>query len=67
MQLPSNKGKQINIGDQVFIPPSSGPTLWEIGFPDRSAAEYFMPDPTPHFTNPVFVNDAENKLVFQIF
>ncbi|CAO2829492.1 unnamed protein product [Amaranthus hypochondriacus] len=54
-------GKQINIGDQVFVPPRSGPTLWEIGFPDRSAAEFFVPDPTPHFTNPVFINNAENK------
>ncbi|GBG44462.1 hypothetical protein CBR_g89002, partial [Chara braunii] len=26
-----------------FHPPRSGPTLWEIGIPDRSAAEFFVP------------------------
>ncbi|XP_057251850.1 uncharacterized protein LOC109135383 [Beta vulgaris subsp. vulgaris] len=53
-------GKQINLGDQVYTPPRSGETLWEIGFPDRSAAEFFVPDPSPNFANPI-LNDQENK------
>ncbi|XP_057251848.1 probable rhamnogalacturonate lyase B [Beta vulgaris subsp. vulgaris] len=53
-------GKQINLGDQVYTPPRSGETLWEIGFPDRSAAEFFVPDPSPDLANPI-LNDQENK------
>ncbi|KAL1569708.1 rhamnogalacturonan endolyase [Salvia divinorum] len=33
----------------VFDAPRNGPTLWEIGIPDRSAAEFFIPDPNPRF------------------
>ncbi|GFQ06127.1 rhamnogalacturonate lyase [Phtheirospermum japonicum] len=31
----------------VFESPRKGVTLWEIGIPDRSAAEFFIPDPSP--------------------
>lgn len=33
----------------VFDPPRNGATLWEIGIPDRSAAEFFIPDPHSKF------------------
>ncbi|KAL6565376.1 hypothetical protein OROGR_002327 [Orobanche gracilis] len=33
----------------IFKAPREGPTLWEIGIPDRSAAEFFIPDPDPEF------------------
>ncbi|XP_047064029.1 rhamnogalacturonate lyase B-like [Lolium rigidum] len=36
-------GGAVELGDVVFEPPRSGPTLWEIGVPDRSAAEMFVP------------------------
>ncbi|CAN0921890.1 Rhamnogalacturonate lyase [Linum grandiflorum] len=48
-----NSGCNIEMGDLVYEPPRDGPTLWEIGFPDRTAAEYFVPDPDPHCINRV--------------
>ncbi|RLN29135.1 rhamnogalacturonate lyase-like isoform X1 [Panicum miliaceum] len=45
----------INLGELVFSPPRSGPTLWEIGVPDRTAAEFFVPDVDPRFANRLFL------------
>ncbi|TVU25325.1 hypothetical protein EJB05_27817, partial [Eragrostis curvula] len=42
-------GQATSVGDLVFEPPRSGPTLWEIGFPDRTAAEFYVPDPDPKY------------------
>ncbi|KAK9110960.1 hypothetical protein Scep_018479 [Stephania cephalantha] len=42
-------GNEINLGDIVYEPPRDGPTLWEIGIPDRSAAEFFIPEPSPKY------------------
>ncbi|KAL1569705.1 rhamnogalacturonan endolyase [Salvia divinorum] len=39
----------VTVETLVFDPPRNGPTLWEIGIPDRSAAEFFIPDPNPKF------------------
>ncbi|KAK4381167.1 hypothetical protein Sango_2991100 [Sesamum angolense] len=33
----------------VFEAPRKGATLWEIGVPDRTAAEFFIPNPDPKF------------------
>ena len=49
-------GRAINLGDLVFEPPRSGPTLWEIGVADRSAAEMFVPDTDPKYPNKLFLN-----------
>ncbi|KXG27673.1 probable rhamnogalacturonate lyase C [Sorghum bicolor] len=38
----------VHLGDLVFVPPRSGPTLWEIGVPDRTAAEFFVPNADDH-------------------
>lgn len=43
--LNSKAGSDVQVGELVFEPPRDGPTLWEIGIPDRSAAEFFVPDP----------------------
>ncbi|EOA18623.1 hypothetical protein CARUB_v10007197mg [Capsella rubella] len=40
-------GKEINIGPIVYEPPRNGQTLWEIGEPDRTAAEFYIPEPDP--------------------
>ncbi|KAM3317155.1 hypothetical protein ACQJBY_035030 [Aegilops geniculata] len=48
-------GGAVAFGDLVFEPPRSGPTLWEIGVPDRSAAEFFVPDPNPRYLSKLFV------------
>ncbi|XP_073147151.1 uncharacterized protein [Henckelia pumila] len=39
-------GFDIKLDNLVFNPPRKGPTMWEIGIPDRTAAEFFIPDPT---------------------
>ena len=46
----------MSVRDLVFEPPRSGPTLWEIGVPDRTAAEFYIPDPDPTYINRLFVN-----------
>ncbi|XP_076890336.1 uncharacterized protein LOC143541383 [Bidens hawaiensis] len=50
-------GCDVDVGDLVFEPPRDGPTLWEIGIPDRSAAEFYIPDPKPIYTNQFLVSD----------
>ncbi|URE21405.1 Rhamnogalacturonate lyase [Musa troglodytarum] len=52
-------GSQINLGDLVYKPPRDGPTLWEIGIPDRSAAEFFIPEPNPIYVNRLYVNHPD--------
>ncbi|KAL5844536.1 hypothetical protein ACOSQ3_010590 [Xanthoceras sorbifolium] len=49
----------IDIGDLVYEPPRDGPTLWEIGIPDRSAAEFYVPDPDPRYINKLYVNHSD--------
>lgn len=56
-------GSDIEMGDIVFEPPRDGPTLWEIGIPDRSAAEYYVPDPNPTYINRLFINHPD-RLVY---
>ncbi|KAK7282913.1 hypothetical protein RIF29_12031 [Crotalaria pallida] len=53
------EGSDIDIGDLVYEPPRDGPTLWEIGIPDRSAAEFFVPDPNPKYINKLYVNHPD--------
>ncbi|KAL7617886.1 hypothetical protein Lser_V15G00035 [Lactuca serriola] len=50
-------GVNIHMGDLVYEPPRDGPTLWEIGFPDRSAAEFYIPDPDPIYANNFLTHD----------
>ncbi|XP_042015515.1 probable rhamnogalacturonate lyase B isoform X2 [Salvia splendens] len=52
-------GSQVVMGDIMYDPPRNGPTLWEIGIPDRSAAEFYVPNPTPHLVNRLYVNHTE--------
>ncbi|XP_052188166.1 probable rhamnogalacturonate lyase B [Diospyros lotus] len=52
-------GCEIDVGDLVFKPPRDGLTLWEIGFPDRSAAEFYVPDPDPKYINKLYINHPD--------
>ncbi|KAA8531470.1 hypothetical protein F0562_006177 [Nyssa sinensis] len=52
-------GYEIKLGTLVYDPPRIGPTLWEIGIPDRTAAEFYVPDPKPTLTNRLYVNHKE--------
>uniref|UniRef100_A0A9I9CSD4 rhamnogalacturonan endolyase n=1 Tax=Cucumis melo TaxID=3656 RepID=A0A9I9CSD4_CUCME len=47
-----------NLNLLVFDPPRQGPTLWEIGIPDRKAAEFYIPSPRPTLMNR-FYNDSK--------
>lgn len=38
----------------MYEPPRDGPTVWEIGVPDRSAAEFYVPDPNPALMNQLY-------------
>lgn len=55
------------MGDLVFEPPRDGPTLWEIGIPDRSAAEFYVPDPDPNHINKLFVNHPDRLAILLQF
>lgn len=48
-------GTRITLDNVIHNPPRNGPTLWEIGIPDRTAVEFFVPDPSPRFTNPLYL------------
>ncbi|CAL0313006.1 unnamed protein product [Lupinus luteus] len=54
------QGGVMNLDKLVYIPPRNGPTLWEIGFPDRSAAEFYVPDPYPTLMNKLY-NDQPKE------
>ena len=45
-----------------YNPPRNGLTLWEIGIPDCSVAEFYIPGPNLKFTNRLFQNDSQDKL-----
>ncbi|CAN1351855.1 Rhamnogalacturonate lyase [Linum perenne] len=47
-------GQEIKLGRVTFKSPRVGPTIWEIGIPDRSANEFFVPDPDPKYANPLY-------------
>lgn len=46
----------------MYDPPRNGPTLWEIGIPDRTAAEFYVPDPNPSLMNQLYTVQPD-KLV----
>ncbi|XVE95154.1 hypothetical protein REPUB_Repub02eG0072000 [Reevesia pubescens] len=54
-----SSGCNIEMGDVIYKPPRDGPTLWEIGIPDRSAAEFYVPDPDPKYINRLFFNHPD--------
>lgn len=53
----------MDVGEIVYQPPRDGPTLWEIGIPDRSAAEFYIPEPNPKYMNKLFINHPERLVV----
>lgn len=59
VQISCNVGCDMDMGDLVYEPPRDGPTLWEIGIPDRSAAEFYIPGPDPKFMNNLYANHPD--------
>lgn len=53
----------MNVGPIVYEPPRNGPTLWEIGVPDRTAGEFYIPDPYPTLMNKLYVNPLQDRFV----
>lgn len=45
------------MGQVIFKPLRDGPTLWEIGIPDRSAEEFYIPEPNPMYNNTPYVSE----------
>lgn len=56
-------GCEIDVGDLIYVPPRDGPTLWEIGIPDRSAAEFYIPDPNSMYINKLYVNHPDRSAI----
>ncbi|KAF3580041.1 hypothetical protein DY000_02034145 [Brassica cretica] len=54
-------GSEMNVGPIVYEPPRNGPTLWEIGVPDRTAGEFYIPDPYPTLMNNLYVNPLQDR------
>ncbi|XP_077220129.1 uncharacterized protein LOC143854179 isoform X2 [Tasmannia lanceolata] len=50
---------ETKLGNLTYIPPRDGPTLWQIGYPDRTAIGYYVPDPNPLYINKLFINSSE--------
>ncbi|KAH9611925.1 hypothetical protein KSS87_014543 [Heliosperma pusillum] len=51
----------IDLGDLVYEPLRNGPTLWQIGFPDRTALEFYVPEPSRLFVNKLYTDNDVNK------
>ncbi|KAF5740131.1 Rhamnogalacturonate lyase family protein [Tripterygium wilfordii] len=54
-------GSNVQVNNLVYEPLRDGPTLWEIGIPDRSVEEFYIPDPGPNYINKLYVNDAADR------
>ncbi|XP_061361401.1 probable rhamnogalacturonate lyase B [Gastrolobium bilobum] len=54
-------GCVIQLGSLIYMPPRNGPTIWEIGIPDRSAAEFYVPDPYPNLINRLFIGKPKHN------
>ncbi|KAI5077487.1 hypothetical protein GOP47_0007311 [Adiantum capillus-veneris] len=52
-------GSLVDLQESVFDAPRDGKTVWEIGIPDRSSTEFYIPDPDPKFVNRLYLNHPE--------
>ncbi|KAI5648048.1 hypothetical protein M9H77_34053 [Catharanthus roseus] len=59
VEIDIRPGSEFSLGNLVFVPPRNGPTLWEIGIPDRTAAEFYIPDPAPGLENHLYNNHTD--------
>ncbi|AET03356.2 probable rhamnogalacturonate lyase B isoform X1 [Medicago truncatula] len=54
-------GGVIKLNSLVYNPPRNGPTIWEIGIPDRLASEFHIPDPYPTLMNKLYTKKHSDK------
>ncbi|KAK4371586.1 hypothetical protein RND71_011061 [Anisodus tanguticus] len=59
--VPGFIGSRTRLHTLVYDPPRNGPTLWEIGIPDRTAAEFFIPNPQPRLQNQLYIEHYAEK------
>lgn len=52
-------GPETELGNLIFSPRRDGRTIWEIGYPDRTAIGFYVPDPYPQYINKLYVNSPE--------
>ncbi|GAY35216.1 hypothetical protein CUMW_014990 [Citrus unshiu] len=52
-------GSQTELGNLTYVPLRNGLTVWEIGFPDRTALGCYVPDVNPMYVNKLFLNSPE--------
>ncbi|XP_021646098.2 probable rhamnogalacturonate lyase B isoform X2 [Hevea brasiliensis] len=52
-------GSETQLGNLTYVPLRDGPTVWEIGFPDRTAVGDYVPDANPAFVNKLFIKSPE--------
>lgn len=55
----NSPGSQTELGNLIYVPLRNGPTVWEIGYPDRTAFGYYVPDVNPMYVNKLFLNSQE--------
>ncbi|KAJ9170455.1 hypothetical protein P3X46_018561 [Hevea brasiliensis] len=55
------QGSKIKLGVLIYDPPRTGPTLWEIGVPDRTASEFYVPDTYPTLMNKLYTDHPTDK------
>ncbi|KAK6133226.1 hypothetical protein DH2020_032987 [Rehmannia glutinosa] len=61
LKASSSSGSETQLGNINYVPPRNGPTLWEIGFPDRTANDYYVPDVNPMYVNKLFLHSPEKQ------
>ncbi|XP_004509710.1 uncharacterized protein [Cicer arietinum] len=54
-------GGVIQLNSLIYNPPRNGPTIWEIGIPDRLASEFYVPDPFPTLMNRLYTEPRRDK------
>lgn len=54
-------GGKVELGILRYGPPRQGPTLWEIGIPDRTAAEFYVPNPYATLLNSLYTTTTSDK------
>lgn len=52
-------GSHTHLGILTYSPLRDGPTLWEIGYPDRTANSFYVPDVNPMYVNKLFLHSPE--------
>ncbi|XP_047315958.1 probable rhamnogalacturonate lyase B [Impatiens glandulifera] len=52
-------GSNTLLNNLSYAPPRTGNTLWEIGYPDRTASEFNVPEPNPRYANKLSDNPLD--------